>query len=65
MFFIIYPKKQLYDDDRVLLILRMTGLKVLYEYMDRFMQEISQLVDDSIPKKVSLEALHQVLGLRQ
>jgi HAE1 family hydrophobic/amphiphilic exporter-1/multidrug efflux pump len=38
------------------LILRMTAPEgSSYEYTDRFMQEISKLVDDSIPeKKVSL-----------
>jgi HAE1 family hydrophobic/amphiphilic exporter-1/multidrug efflux pump len=39
-------------DDRSSLILRMTAPEgASYEYMDRFMQEISQLVDDSIPQK--------------
>jgi HAE1 family hydrophobic/amphiphilic exporter-1/multidrug efflux pump len=41
-------------DDRSSLILRITAPEgSSYEYTDRFMQEISKLVDDSIPAKKS------------
>jgi multidrug efflux pump subunit AcrB len=54
VFYNLIQKKQLYDD-RSSLILRITAPEgSSYEYTDRFMQEISKLVDDSIPAKVSL-----------
>jgi HAE1 family hydrophobic/amphiphilic exporter-1/multidrug efflux pump len=46
----LIQKKQLHDD-RSSLILRITAEGSSYEYTDRFMQEISKLVDDSIPAK--------------
>ena len=56
LFFTILPKETAPYDDRSSVTLRMTTPEgSSYEYTDRFMQEISQLVDDSIPeKKVSL-----------
>jgi HAE1 family hydrophobic/amphiphilic exporter-1/multidrug efflux pump len=52
-------------DDRSGFVLRMsTPEGSSYEYTDRFMQEISQLVDDSIPgKKVALVITLLVLDL--
>ncbi len=56
VFYNLLQKETAPYDDRSSLILRMTAPEgSSYEYTDRFMQEISQLVDDSIPeKKVSL-----------
>ncbi|MDP5198950.1 efflux RND transporter permease subunit [Flavobacterium sp. DG2-3] len=56
LFFTILPKETAPYDDRSSVTMRMTTPEgSSYEYTDRFMQEISQLVDDSIPeKKVSL-----------
>ncbi|MFW0735742.1 efflux RND transporter permease subunit [Flavobacterium sp. T12S277] len=56
LFFTILPKETAPYDDRSSVTMRMTTLEgSTYEYTDRFMQEISRLVDDSIPeKKVSL-----------
>jgi multidrug efflux pump subunit AcrB len=55
-FFTILPKETAPYDDRGAVTMRMaTPEGSTYEYTDRFMQEISKLVDDSIPeKKVSL-----------
>jgi HAE1 family hydrophobic/amphiphilic exporter-1/multidrug efflux pump len=53
LFLYLIQKKQLYDDHSSL-ILRITAPKDQLQYTDRFMQEISKLVDDSIPAKVSL-----------
>jgi HAE1 family hydrophobic/amphiphilic exporter-1/multidrug efflux pump len=53
VFYNLIQKETAPYDDRSSLILRMTAPEgASYEYMDRFMQEISQLVDDSIPKKL-------------
>jgi multidrug efflux pump len=56
VFYNLLQKETAPYDDRSSLILRMTAPEgSSYEYTDRFMQEISELVDDSIPeKKVSL-----------
>lgn len=56
LFFTILPKETAPYDDRSSVTLRMTTPEgSTYEYTDRFMQEISKLIDDSIPeKKVSL-----------
>lgn len=56
VFYNLIQKETAPYDDRSSLILRMTAPEgSTYEYTDRFMQEISRLVDDSIPqKKVSL-----------
>ncbi|AXB57769.1 efflux RND transporter permease subunit [Flavobacterium fluviale] len=56
LFFTILPKETAPYDDRSSVTMRMTTPEgSSYEYTNRFMQEISQLVDDSIPeKKVSL-----------
>ncbi|KDN56488.1 efflux RND transporter permease subunit [Flavobacterium seoulense] len=56
LFFTILPKETAPYDDRSSVTMRMTTPEgSTYEYTDRFMQEISKLVDDSIPeKKVSL-----------
>jgi HAE1 family hydrophobic/amphiphilic exporter-1/multidrug efflux pump len=44
-----------YDDRSALVLSTTTAEGSSYEYTDRFMQELSQLIDDSIPeKKVSL-----------
>lgn len=56
MFFSILKKETAPLDDRSGFVMRMsTPEGATYEYTDRFMQEISKLVDDSIPgKRVSL-----------
>ncbi|MEO7978026.1 efflux RND transporter permease subunit [Flavobacterium sp.] len=56
LFFTILPKETAPYDDRSSVTMRMTTPEgSSYEYTDRFMQEMSKLVDDSIPeKKVSL-----------
>jgi multidrug efflux pump len=56
LFYSILPKETAPLDDRSGFVMRMnTPEGSSYEYTDRFMQEISKLVDDSIPeKKVSL-----------
>jgi HAE1 family hydrophobic/amphiphilic exporter-1/multidrug efflux pump len=56
LFFNILQKETApYDDRSVLVISTTTAEGSSYEYTDRFMQELSQLIDDSIPeKKVSL-----------
>ena len=56
LFFTILPKETAPYDDRSSVTMRMTTPEgSSYEYTDRFMQEISKLIDDSIPeKKVSL-----------
>ncbi|KIX22793.1 acriflavin resistance protein [Flavobacterium sp. 316] len=56
LFFNVIQKETAPLDDRSSFVMRMsTPEGATYEYTDRFMQEISQLVDDSIPeKKVSL-----------
>lgn len=56
LFFNVLQKETAPLDDRSGFVMRMsTPEGATYEYTDRFMQEMSQLVDDSIPdKKVSL-----------
>ena len=56
LFFNLIQKETAPYDDRSGFVMRMaTPEGATYEYTDRFMQEISKLVDDSIPeKKVSL-----------
>ena len=56
LFFNILPKETApYDDRSALVITTTTAEGSSYEYTDKFMQELSQLIDDSIPeKKVSL-----------
>ncbi|HEX8575656.1 MAG TPA: efflux RND transporter permease subunit [Flavobacterium sp.] len=52
LFFIIIPKETAPYDDRSGFVMRMTTPEgSSYEYTDRFMQEMSKLVDDSIPEK--------------
>lgn len=52
LFFTILPKETAPYDDRSSVTMRMTTPEgSSYEYTDRFMQEISKLVDDSIPEK--------------
>ncbi len=56
LFFTILKKETAPYDDRSALVMSVTTAEgSSYEYTDRFMQELSQLIDDSIPeKKVSL-----------
>ena len=56
VFFNLLQKETAPYDDRSALVMRVTAPEgASYEYTDRFMQELSQLVDDSIPeKKVAL-----------
>jgi hydrophobe/amphiphile efflux-1 (HAE1) family protein len=56
LFFNIIQKETAPYDDRSALVMSVTTAEgSSYEYTDRFMQEISRLIDDSIPeKKVSL-----------
>ncbi|KVV15192.1 efflux RND transporter permease subunit [Flavobacterium sp. TAB 87] len=56
LFFNVLKKETAPYDDRSSIVMRMaTPEGSTYEYTDRFMQEISKLVDDSIPeKKVAL-----------
>ncbi|PWA07867.1 efflux RND transporter permease subunit [Flavobacterium laiguense] len=56
LFFNLLKKETAPYDDRSGFVMRMTTPEgASYDYTDRFMQEISKLVDDSIPeKKVSL-----------
>lgn len=56
LFFTILPKETAPYDDRSSVTMRMTTPEgSSYEYTDKFMQEISKLIDDSIPeKKVAL-----------
>ncbi len=56
LFFSIIQKETApYDDRSALIVSTTTAEGSSYEYTDRFMQELSKLIDDSIPeKKVSL-----------
>lgn len=56
LFFSILPKETAPYDDRSFVGVNITGPEgATYQYMDRFMTEMSDLIDDSIPeKKVSL-----------
>lgn len=52
LFFTILPKETAPYDDRSALVLTTTTAEgSSYEYTDKFMQELSQLIDDSIPEK--------------
>ncbi|MFV8269370.1 efflux RND transporter permease subunit [Flavobacterium sp. GT2N3] len=52
IFFNLLQKETAPYDDRSAIVMRMTTPEgSSYEYTDRFMQELSQLVDDSIPEK--------------
>lgn len=56
LFFQLLPKETAPYDDRSYVVLRVTGPEgVSYDYMDKFMKELTTLINDSIPeKKVSL-----------
>ncbi|NMH28869.1 efflux RND transporter permease subunit [Flavobacterium silvaticum] len=56
LFFSILPKETAPYDDRSFVGVNVTGPEgATYQYMDRFMNEMSRLIDDSIPeKKVAL-----------
>lgn len=56
LFYVSLQKETAPYDDRSMILMNVTGPEgATYDYMDRFMQEISQLITDSIPeKKVSL-----------
>ncbi|GGD14077.1 efflux RND transporter permease subunit [Flavobacterium orientale] len=56
LFYVSLQKETAPYDDRSMILLNVTGPEgATYDYMDRFMQEISELITDSIPeKKVSL-----------
>jgi len=52
LFFTILPKETAPYDDRSLVIASITAPEgASYEYTDRFMQELGQLINDSIPEK--------------
>ncbi len=52
LFFKIIPKETAPYDDRSLVIVGVTTPEgATYDYTDRFMQELSDLIDDSIPEK--------------
>ncbi|WP_291119245.1 efflux RND transporter permease subunit [Flavobacterium sp. UBA6135] len=56
LFYSILQKETAPYDDRSMVLVNVTGQEgATYDYMDRFMQDLSQLITDSIPeKKVSL-----------
>jgi hydrophobe/amphiphile efflux-1 (HAE1) family protein len=56
LFYNILQKETAPYDDRSMILVNVTGQEgATYDYMDRFMQELSQLITDSIPeKKISL-----------
>lgn len=56
VFFTVLPKETAPYDDRSYVSLRVTAPEgVSYDYMDRFMTDLTQLINDSVPeKKVSL-----------
>ncbi len=56
LFYVSLQKETAPYDDRSMILMNVTGPEgATYDYMDRFMQDISQLITDSIPeKKVSL-----------
>lgn len=56
LFYNILQKETAPYDDRSMILMNVTGPEgATYDYMDRFMQELSQLITDSVPeKKVSL-----------
>jgi len=52
LFFKIIPKETAPYDDRSLIIVGVTTPEgATYDYTDRFMQDLSKLIDDSIPEK--------------
>jgi HAE1 family hydrophobic/amphiphilic exporter-1/multidrug efflux pump len=52
LFFSIIPKETAPYDDRSLVVISVSAPEgSSYEYTDRFMQELSQLINDSIPEK--------------
>lgn len=52
LFFTILPKETAPYDDRSLVIASITAPEgATYEYTDRFMQELGQMINDSIPEK--------------
>lgn len=56
LFFTILPKETAPYDDRSMILVNVTGQEgATFDYMDRVMQDLSELITDSIPeKKVSL-----------
>jgi len=56
LFYNILQKETAPYDDRSMILVNVTGQEgATYDYMDRFMQELSQLITDSVPeKKISL-----------
>ncbi|MBA4154124.1 efflux RND transporter permease subunit [Flavobacterium sp.] len=56
LFYNILQKETAPYDDRSMILVNVTGQEgATYDYMDRFMQDLSQLITDSIPeKKISL-----------
>lgn len=56
LFYNILQKETAPYDDRSMILVSVTGQEgATYDYMDRFMQDLSQLITDSVPeKKVSL-----------
>ena len=58
--FTILPKETAPYDDRSLVIASITAPEgATYEYTDRFMQELGQMINDSIPeKKLRLSLQH-------
>lgn len=56
LFYTILQKETAPYDDRSMILMNVTGPEgATYDYMDRFMQELSQMITDSVPeKKVSL-----------
>lgn len=56
LFFTILPKETAPYDDRSMILVNVTGQEgATYDYMDRVMQDLSELITDSVPeKKVSL-----------
>lgn len=56
LFYSILQKETAPYDDRSMILLNVTGPEgATYDYMDRFMQDLSKLITDSVPeKKVSL-----------
>ena len=56
LFFLLLPKETAPYDDRSYLSLRVTAPEgVSYDYMDKFMTDLTMLINDSVPeKKVSL-----------
>jgi hydrophobe/amphiphile efflux-1 (HAE1) family protein len=56
LFYNILQKETAPYDDRSMILVNVTGQEgATYDYMDRFMQDLSQLITDSVPeKKISL-----------